>query len=146
MMAAFHSSSLEAEARARVGTATVTTAAGTSQSMGCVVRACEKQSQTLDADTRVGGSSTRLQGFTRPKHVCRQAPHDAQHLAASSIVMTEEGGLDQAVVDVVAGLTDDAAEDPAQIQHHTLKYHLLGPSLTKAGQDAVDQQKVVAPQ
>lgn len=24
----------------------------------------------------------------------------------------------------------------------TLKYHLLGPSLTKAGQDAVDQQKV----
>ncbi|KAI9797060.1 MAG: hypothetical protein M1833_005665 [Piccolia ochrophora] len=26
--------------------------------------------------------------------------------------------------------------------HDTLKYHLLGPSLTKAGQDAVDQQKV----
>lgn len=24
----------------------------------------------------------------------------------------------------------------------TLKYHLLGPSLTKAGQDAVDQAKV----
>lgn len=24
----------------------------------------------------------------------------------------------------------------------TLKYHLLGPSLTKAGQDKVDQQKV----
>lgn len=24
----------------------------------------------------------------------------------------------------------------------TLKYHLLGPSLTKAGQDAVDQSKV----
>ena len=30
------------------------------------------------------------------------------------------------------------------IDHETLKYHLLGPSLTKAGQDAVDQQKVVA--
>ncbi|KAF1349975.1 hypothetical protein BDV97DRAFT_377134 [Delphinella strobiligena] len=27
-------------------------------------------------------------------------------------------------------------------QHHTLKYHLLGPSLTKSGQDDVDQQKV----
>lgn len=27
-------------------------------------------------------------------------------------------------------------------EHRTLKYHLLGPSLTKAGQDAVDQQKV----
>lgn len=28
-------------------------------------------------------------------------------------------------------------------EHNTLKYHLLGPSLTKAGQDAVDQQKVL---
>ncbi|KAJ8120066.1 hypothetical protein ONZ43_g3134 [Nemania bipapillata] len=27
-------------------------------------------------------------------------------------------------------------------QHQTLKYHLLGPSLTKAGQDSVDQSKV----
>ncbi len=26
--------------------------------------------------------------------------------------------------------------------HATLKHHLLGPSLTKAGQDTVDQQKV----
>ena len=26
--------------------------------------------------------------------------------------------------------------------HDSLKYHLLGPSLTKAGQDSVDQQKV----
>lgn len=30
----------------------------------------------------------------------------------------------------------------AVAEHDTLKYHLLGPSLTKAGQDAVDQQKV----
>ena len=28
-------------------------------------------------------------------------------------------------------------------EHGTLKYHLLGPSLTKAGQDSVDQQKVI---
>ena len=27
-------------------------------------------------------------------------------------------------------------------EHHSLKYHLLGPSLSKAGQDFVDQQKV----
>lgn len=27
-------------------------------------------------------------------------------------------------------------------EHESLKYHLLGPSLTKAGQDAVDQKKV----
>lgn len=35
---------------------------------------------------------------------------------------------------------DDAPPDASQ--HHTLKYHLLGPSLTKSGQDNVDQQKV----
>ena len=29
-------------------------------------------------------------------------------------------------------------------EHDTLKYHLLGPSLTKAGQDAVDQSKVLS--
>lgn len=27
-------------------------------------------------------------------------------------------------------------------EHESLKYHLLGPSLTKAGQDTVNQQKV----
>ncbi|KAK5126749.1 hypothetical protein LTR85_009683 [Meristemomyces frigidus] len=31
---------------------------------------------------------------------------------------------------------------PAASQHHTLKYHLLGPSLTKSGQAGVDQTKV----
>ncbi|GAB7338043.1 hypothetical protein MBLNU457_4412t1 [Dothideomycetes sp. NU457] len=31
---------------------------------------------------------------------------------------------------------------PVATQHSTLKYHLLGPSLTKAGQDSVDQKKV----
>ncbi|KAL5465117.1 hypothetical protein PMIN06_000855 [Paraphaeosphaeria minitans] len=46
----------------------------------------------------------------------------------------------------------DAPEDPLRTrpqpsrtpsdEHDTLKYHLLGPSLTKAGQDSVDQQKV----
>lgn len=38
--------------------------------------------------------------------------------------------------------TDFSSEAPLASQHHTLKYHLLGPSLTKAGQDAVDQRKV----
>lgn len=33
-------------------------------------------------------------------------------------------------------------EIPQASQHHSLKHHLLGPSLTKAGQDAVDQKKV----
>lgn len=34
------------------------------------------------------------------------------------------------------------SEVPPASQHHTLKYHLLGPSLTKSGQDGVDQKKV----
>lgn len=37
----------------------------------------------------------------------------------------------------------EAADQPkAKESHDTLKYHLLGPSLTKAGQDSVDQKKV----
>lgn len=31
---------------------------------------------------------------------------------------------------------------PTDAGHDTLKYHLLGPSLLKAGQDSVDQKKV----
>lgn len=37
--------------------------------------------------------------------------------------------------------TQPSAPPPAS-QHHTLKYSLLGPSLTKSGQDGVDQSKV----
>ncbi|PNS14224.1 DNA polymerase kappa [Sphaceloma murrayae] len=37
---------------------------------------------------------------------------------------------------------DRGDKAPEASQHHTLKYHLLGPSLTKAGQDTVDQKKV----
>ncbi|KJX96852.1 DNA-directed polymerase kappa like protein [Zymoseptoria brevis] len=44
------------------------------------------------------------------------------------------------------GLPDEDLEPKADLpdasQHHTLKYHLLGPSLTKSGQDGVDQKKV----
>ena len=46
----------------------------------------------------------------------------------------------------------DAPNDPSAMmaqpapdektEHETLKYSLLGPSLTKSGQDNVDQQKV----
>ncbi|KAL4892845.1 hypothetical protein BDV59DRAFT_193404 [Aspergillus ambiguus] len=37
---------------------------------------------------------------------------------------------------------DSTPTEEASDEFKTLKYHLLGPSLTKAGQDAVDQQKV----
>jgi DNA polymerase kappa len=33
-------------------------------------------------------------------------------------------------------------QSPPDEDYETLKYQLLGPSLTKAGQDSVDQQKV----
>lgn len=36
----------------------------------------------------------------------------------------------------------DAAEEKVVSEHDTLKYSLLGPSLTKSGQDNVDQSKV----
>lgn len=52
--------------------------------------------------------------------------------------MTEE--------DLAAGVAaeppKDADDVPEGSQHHTLKYSLLGPSLTKSGQDGVDQKKV----
>lgn len=47
---------------------------------------------------------------------------------------------EQVVVNAAASvqhLTETVAE-----KHDSLKYHLLGPSLTKAGQDSVDQRKV----
>lgn len=37
----------------------------------------------------------------------------------------------------------DEISDIKKQEHDTLKYHLLGPSLTKAGQDSVDQSKVL---
>lgn len=42
------------------------------------------------------------------------------------------------------GPVEDTKPDSALEEENsdTLKYQLLGPSLTKAGQDAVDQQKV----
>ena len=40
------------------------------------------------------------------------------------------------------GDVDDSAKDPSAANHTSLKYSLLGPSLTKAGQDAVDQSVV----
>ncbi|KAK1762085.1 hypothetical protein QBC33DRAFT_552777 [Phialemonium atrogriseum] len=39
---------------------------------------------------------------------------------------------------------EDTVED-VKSDHETLKYQLLGPSLTKAGQKSVDQSKVLLP-
>ncbi|KAK5306981.1 hypothetical protein LTR99_002673 [Exophiala xenobiotica] len=50
-------------------------------------------------------------------------------------VTVDEGGH-------ASTLEPDAAVVPQASQHHSLKHHLLGPSLTKSGQDGVDQRKV----
>lgn len=47
---------------------------------------------------------------------------------------------DTPTLKVNEGVEPTAAPDASQ--HHSLKYHLLGPSLTKSGQDGVDQKKV----
>ncbi|EXJ96031.1 DNA polymerase kappa subunit [Capronia coronata CBS 617.96] len=52
---------------------------------------------------------------------------DVEHTAASGVAETPNNA---------------EAAGPQASQHHSLKHHLLGPSLTKAGQDAVDQKKV----
>lgn len=44
--------------------------------------------------------------------------------------------LEASEIDQSISIISDAS------QHHSLKHHLLGPSLTKAGQDSVDQKKV----
>lgn len=46
---------------------------------------------------------------------------------------------------VPADQSNEETETSRKVEdYETLKYQLLGPSLTKAGQDAVDQQKVSA--
>ncbi|KAL9084600.1 MAG: hypothetical protein Q9159_005150 [Coniocarpon cinnabarinum] len=66
------------------------------------------------------------------------ASHGSIHEAAS------QGSLKD-LISTDKDLASAAGVDPAtldKVDHDTLKYHLLGPSLTKAGQDNVDQQRV----
>ena len=65
---------------------------------------------------------------------------DAEETGIFDLTMNMADNVDQppteeAAVAAVVGKTEIS-------EHDTLKYHLLGPSLTKAGQDSVDQQKV----
>lgn len=46
------------------------------------------------------------------------------------------------VVETKNDTRDQNKEEIADASHASLKYSLLGPSLTKAGQDSVDQSKV----
>lgn len=63
--------------------------------------------------------------------------------------MPPEDAVDAASLAKEAKAEDTVPEDTkpedADLEHESLKYHLLGPSLTKAGQDSVDQFKVLSP-
>jgi DNA polymerase kappa len=50
--------------------------------------------------------------------------------------------LDTPTAAAAAAVIPTMSRAPDAHRHDSLKYHLLGPSLTKAGQDSVDQQKV----
>ncbi|CAI6335724.1 unnamed protein product [Periconia digitata] len=73
------------------------------------------------------------------------SPH---HRDAPSPTTASSLPSDATTTRVQAAVATDASSDRPVVsrtpsdEHDTLKYHLLGPSLTKAGQDAVDQQKV----
>ena len=56
-----------------------------------------------------------------------------------NVAVLDSAMTDKRDAESVSSPTDDS---PAETQHHSLKYHLLGPSLTKSGQDGVDQEKV----
>ncbi|KAK3057968.1 hypothetical protein LTR09_001045 [Extremus antarcticus] len=64
----------------------------------------------------------------------------ATQFLAQDVEMAEEETGDAKQVELSLAATGNAA--PSISQHHTLKYSLLGPSLTKSGQNGVDQKKV----
>ncbi|OAL56805.1 DNA-directed polymeras-like protein kappa [Pyrenochaeta sp. DS3sAY3a] len=77
-----------------------------------------------------------------PKHG-QQQPADASELPTSAAASSTMTALDDTndLNDPDAAGRPQPARTPSN-DHDSLKYHLLGPSLTKAGQDTVDQQKV----
>jgi DNA polymerase kappa len=73
-----------------------------------------------------------------------EASSEAAHIAAvaneAEDVAREDDKTNVSHAQTTIASTDSAAPEPSQ--HHSLRQHLLGPSLTKAGQDGVDQKKV----
>lgn len=96
----------------------------------CVLadRACLECIGGIECDRRAQRRVGRLDAkcdnrslFTEMTRVGPESPSDAEDAQDASVKAIARAGVNE---------------------HDTLKYHLLGPSLTKAGQDAVDQQKV----
>ena len=85
-------------------------------------------------------------GFTLPRHGTTRQPAQTHSVTINhgdrvlnNVIMTENEERPDATNNAGTALDDDL---PEASQHHTLKYSLLGPSLTKSGQDGVDQSKV----
>ena len=71
-----------------------------------------------------------------------EAPFDLD----AALIANEDGTTTEGVVveehhSEEHRLAVEIVEESRSEEHQTLKYHLLGPSLTKAGQDSVDQSK-----
>lgn len=62
-------------------------------------------------------------------------------MTEKSLTIPDTERIEKNVAEAAAEADTDTPNQEAN-QHDTLKYHLLGPSLTKAGQDSVDQSKV----
>lgn len=81
---------------------------------------------------------------SRPQHGAagtdKSSSPSAAATAASNNAIKDEAEVHIAPVETSAGRPQPSRT--ASNEHDSLKYHLLGPSLTKAGQDTVDQQKV----
>ncbi|KAH7078834.1 hypothetical protein BKA63DRAFT_507216 [Paraphoma chrysanthemicola] len=86
-------------------------------------------------------------GTTRAQHAPADAVNPAVPATTSSITRTNASGTMTGPRGTDNPPSEASIDRPqpartASNEHDSLKYHLLGPSLTKAGQDTVDQTKV----
>lgn len=118
--------------------------------MSCPAATIDEQGYPGDARSRrVGASAARPEArlARRPRRCHARTASFERDITIRNVMMTEseaERENDNIGPEKHADETlDDATERlPQAWQHHSLKYHLLGPSLTKSGQDGVDQQKI----
>ena len=91
-------------------------------------------------------SNNRAHCFPHEIYSARSMQHSDDRIRSPDDGENPEEGL-SSITDILGGerrtVEDPKSGNPAAVDNHgSLKYHLLGPSLTKAGQDSVDQQKV----
>ena len=97
----------------------------------------EDTEQSFSADVTDDDNPVRLHPLSQ-EALQQIASHDRIHEAASQGNLKQLISSDQTLASA-AGVDNDTLE---KVDHETLKYHLLGPSLLKSGQDNVDQKRV----